>query len=110
MYRQTYHIRMSDDLVRRIYETSAAAAMGKALVENPGQTVLECWAGMPNNLADLTGRITYQVPRHEAMGPRPVRKREAPAPCELFDDKQVLEESNKARAKAGLGTIDHEYT
>lgn len=109
MYRQAYYVRTSDDRVHRIEDTCAANAMGRALNDHRGLSVLACWSG---GLTDqlwpgLSGRINYEVPNH-VPAPKRVTREKPDKSCQLFDDYEVLQESNKARVAAGMGAIEHD--
>lgn len=68
----TYHITTSDRHMHHIKGLSAIEAITKALERNRGCTVLECFAGNVDLSANLeVGRITYEIPPHKALPPRP---------------------------------------
>lgn len=67
----TYHVTMSDGALFHIAGQSAAEAMSKALDCNRGLTVSACYSGNVDQTADYAGRITYEIPFHKPLPPKP---------------------------------------
>jgi len=97
---QPYYCQMDDGMTLRIVSDCAANAVSRAIADYLGHRVVKCWAGAPNNLPSLNGRLHYDVPKHEPLTERPrfrpILAKHKHEQCELFDDTQVLRESEKA--------------
>lgn len=109
---KTYHVEMDDGKRMSISADSASNAIGRALIERLGHRVTKCWVGMRKSdapgMRDIPvpvrfedAAIVFDIPPHDPLLERPVRPvhRQQHAPCELFDDGQVLSESAQAKTK-----------
>lgn len=67
----TYHVTTSDRTMHHIKAHSAVEAISKALERNRGLMVTECFAGDVIAGDYPMGRITFDVPAHKPLPPRP---------------------------------------
>jgi hypothetical protein len=74
MSSRRYYLKMSDDSVINVKETSAAQAICTALEACIGRTVKECWAGDSARRPEF-GYTEYEVPAHQALTEVPAKRR-----------------------------------
>lgn len=105
----TYHITLVGGKRVDIKAGNAADAMGKALTENPGFKVLECFVGLTeqmardhNDVSDrkaMPGLIRFEVPEHDAARATEKKKRVKEPMVSLFGndgDAEIVKQSENA--------------
>lgn len=98
---QTYHITMDGGTYFvSVRADSAATAIGTALERNRGFRVVSCHTGGVHNPAFPShfAQMDFPIPAHEPLPPIEKVKR-VPPPCTLFDDAEILAESEKAKKR-----------
>lgn len=88
-----YNLTLSNRCRIALDSTSASEAIGTALLNNPGQTVVTCSAG------DKNGFIKFEIPKHEPIKKQVVKK-QITSEASMFDDAEIKRESRLAKDKA----------
>lgn len=89
-----YNLVLSNGSKLGVDAASASEAIGSALIENPGHTVVTCSTG------DKNGFIKFEIPPHQAIKKQVVDKKKPTSEAGLFDDAEIKRESRLAKDKA----------